>query len=289
MNEKQLRWFYLMVLALIWGSSFILMKKALLGLNPIMVGALRIVIAGIVLSLFGFKWIRTISKKDWNWLLLGSFVGTFFPVFLFVYAINNIDSSIASILNSLTPLNTLLIGVLFFGIPFIRKQFVGIMVGLLGAVLLILKGAQINTDQNYFFSIFIVLASVGYGTNVNIVKKKLSHVSATNITKANFLTLILPALVILWYSGFFDLEMNETTKASLIFVSILAIVCTALANLIFYKMVHISSPIFSSSVTYLIPLVAIFWGVLDGEKLELSQVFSGFLILLGVYLINSKQ
>jgi len=289
MHEKQLRWFYLICLSLIWGSSFILMKKALIGLSPVQVGALRISIAAVFLSVLGFKKLKTIQSKDWKYLFLSAFCGTFFPVFLFIYAVYHIDSSIASILNSLTPLNTLIIGVLFFGVVFIRKQFLGILVGLTGAILLIMKGSQINHDQNYFYALFIIFASVGYGLNVNLVKKYLSDVNATTITISNFIFLLIPALVVLFFSGFFSLTFSTDVKTSLIYVSILSVVCTALANILFYKMVHISSPIFASSVTYLIPLVAIFWGLLDGERLAFSQLLFGLLILLGVYLINSSK
>ncbi|MFD1314077.1 DMT family transporter [Namhaeicola litoreus] len=289
MNEKQLRWFYLITLSLIWGSSFILMKKALIGLSPLQVGALRISIAAIFLSLIGIKKLKEIESKEWKYLILSAFCGTFFPVFLFIYAVYHIDSSIASILNSLTPLNTLIIGVLFFGVAFIKKQFLGILVGLTGAVLLILKGSEINPDQNYFYALFIILASVGYGLNVNLVKKHLSNVNATTITISNFVFLLIPSLIVLFYSGFFEITFNKDVNISLVYVSLLSIVCTALANILFYKMVHISSPIFASSVTYLIPLVAIFWGIMDGEHLTILQLLFGTLIIFGVYLINSAK
>lgn len=289
MNSKQLRWFYLLVLALIWGSSFILMKKALIHLTPIQVGALRIILTAITLILVAFKSIFTISKKQWYYIFLTGLLGTFFPVFLFAFAISKIDSSIASILNSLTPLNTLVIGATFFGFSFLRKQIFGIVIGLLGAVFLILQSAQVSSNQDYFYALFIVIASIGYAFNVNILKKHLSDVNALTITTGNFVLLILPATIILWSSGFFHMESIQSSGSSLLYLVILAVFGTALAKTLFNKLVQISSPIFSSSVTYLIPIVAIFWGVLDGEKITLLQILSGLIIILGVYLANKSK
>ncbi len=265
------------------------MKKALIHLTPIQVGALRIIFTAITLLLISFKSIFTITKKQWFYIFLTGFLGTFFPVFLFAFAISKIDSSIASILNSLTPLNTLIVGATFYGFSFLRKQIFGVIIGLLGAAFLILKGAQVHPDQNYSYALLIVIASVGYAFNVNILKKHLNDVNALTITTGNFALLILPATVILWTSDFFHLEYMESSQSSLFYLLILAILGTALAKTLFNKLVQMSSPIFSSSVTYLIPIVAIFWGVLDGEKITFPQILSGLIIILGVYLVNKSK
>lgn len=289
MTEKQLRWFYLILLSLIWGSSFILMKKALIGLSPVQVGALRILIAGIVLISISYKNLGTITKRQWPYLLISSFSGTFFPAFLFVYAIRHIDSSIASLLNSLTPLNTFVLGVLLFGAPFINKQFFGILLGLLGAGFLIVKGAQINPDQNYYYALLILLATVGYGLNINIVKRYLQELKPITITLSNFVISFIPASIILWASDFSLLESDAVAKQSLFYALLLAVVCTASANVIFYKLVSISSPVFTSSVTYLIPLVAVIFGILDGEKISVFQLIAASIIFLGIYLSNKGR
>ncbi len=164
-GQQNLKWIYLIVLSLIWGSSFILMKKALLGLTPMQVGAFRIIITTIFLMIIGFKRIYNITKKQWYYLSLNAVLGTFFPVFLFAYGIDKIDSCIAAILNSFTPLNTLVFGALFFGFSFSWRQAVGIFIGLAGTILLILKGAELHPNQNYLFAILILIASVGYALN----------------------------------------------------------------------------------------------------------------------------
>jgi drug/metabolite transporter (DMT)-like permease len=289
MNNKQLRWFYLVLLSLIWGSSFILMKKAMISLTPIQVGALRMIITAIILISIGFKHISKITKEQWNYIFLTALLGTFFPVFLFAYAIKNIDSSITSILNSITPLNTLIVGALFYGFTFLRKQILGIIIGLVGSVILILKGAEVNPDQNYMYAFFIIIASAGYSFNINILKKHLNNLNALAITTGNFIILIIPAIIILYFTDFFHVETIQNAKTSLYYLILLSIFGTAMAKTLFNKLVQISSPIFSSSVTYLIPVVAIFWGVLDGEKLHISQLLSGALILFGIYLTNKGK
>jgi drug/metabolite transporter (DMT)-like permease len=290
MNSHQQKWLYLILLSLVWGSSFILMKKALIALTPIQVGALRILIAGIFLLLIGFKSLKQIKKRHYKYILITSFSATFIPVFLFAYAVNGIDSSIASILNSLTPFNTLIVGALAFGFTFKKNQLIGIVIGLVGTVLLILKGADLNPDQNYWYAILIVIASVGYALNVNIVKKHLHDISALSIVSGNFLLLVIPAFLVLLSTGFFStFEGTETETTALGYITILAILGTGVAKIFYNKMVHLASPIFASSVTYLIPIVAVFWGVLDGEKLSLIQLFAGVIILFGVYLVNKKN
>lgn len=290
MKNQQQKWMYLLFLSIVWGSSFILMKKALIGVTPIQLGALRMMITAIFLLLVGFKSLQRIQKKHWIYIAYTALLGTFIPGFLFAYAINGIDSSIVSILNSFTPFNTLIFGALVFGVAFKRKQFIGILVGLIGTLILILKGANLNPDQNYWYALLIIIASVGYAFNVNIVKKYLQDLDALAITTGNFLLLLLPATIVLCFTDFFStFKTDSIGLESLGYISILSIVGTGIAKTIFNKLVQISTPIFSSSVTYLIPIVAIIWGVLDGEKLSEIQVLAGIIILFGVYLVNKTK
>ncbi|CAM1360701.1 DMT family transporter [Tenacibaculum xiamenense] len=290
MNGAQQKWIYLIVLSLIWGSSFILMKKALIGLTPIQLGALRVIITGVFLLIIGYSSIKKIQKHHWKWVLLSALLGTFFPAFLYAYAVKGIDSSIASILNSITPFNALWIGATFFSFSFKRSQLLGIFIGLIGTVTLILQGANMNPDQNYWYALLPIISSFGYAFNVNIIKKYLQDIDALAITAGNFVLIIIPALVVLAYTGFFtSFELTSETKPALGYIFILAIVGTGLAKIIFNKLIQISSPIFSTSVTYLIPIVAVMWGVIDGEKLSLLQLLAGIIILLGVYLVNKKK
>ena len=290
MTNQQEKWLYLILLSLVWGSSFILMKKALISLTPIQLGALRMLIAGVFLLSIGFNSLKKIKKKHYKHIVSTALLGTFFPVFLFAFAVNGIDSSITSILNSLTPFNTFIAGALFFSFTFKKQQILGIVIGLIGTVVLILKGADLNPNQNYWYTLLVVLASFGYGLNVNIVKRHLSDLSALSIVAGNFLLLVIPAFVVLLFTGFFNsFQFSGDGLTSLGYVTLLAVFGTGVAKIFYNKMVHLATPIFASSVTYLIPIVAVFWGLLDGEKLSYIQLIAGAVILVGVYLVNKSK
>jgi drug/metabolite transporter (DMT)-like permease len=265
------------------------MKKALIHVSPIQVGALRIIFTALTLFTVGSKHISKVSKRQWYYIAITAFIGSFFPAFMFAFAVQKIDSSIVSILNSLTPLNTLVVGAFFFGFSFLRKQFIGVIIGLIGALILILKGAELNPDQNYLYAVLIVFASIGYAFNVNILKKHLNDLNALTIVTGNFIIIFIPALVVLWWTDFFEITYIEQAKTSLLYLVLLSVFGTAMAKTLFNKLIQMTSPIFSSSVTYLIPIVALFWGVLDGERLHFGQFLAGTLILLGVYLTNKGK
>ena len=288
MVSKQLKWFFLVLLALIWGSSFILIKKGLIGLSPFQVGSLRIVFAALFLLSIGFKTLPKIPRIQWKYIALTALFGTFIPAFLFSIAQKNISSSVSSILNSLTPLNTLILGVLFFGLTFKRAQIFGVFIGLAGSLILILNGAANHPEQNYYYAILIVIASICYATNVNLIKKYLSDLSPLAISTGNFSVMLIPALIILNFSGFFQIVEITKVQNAVLFIMVLGVIGTGIANIIFFKLIQISSPVFATSVTYLIPVVAFFWGLLDNEMLTPVQFFGAFVILIGVYLSAKK-
>jgi drug/metabolite transporter (DMT)-like permease len=288
MDSKRLKWFFLIVLALIWGSSFILIKRGLVGLTPFQLGSLRIIFAAVFLLLIGFKSLSKIPRHQWKYIALTSLFGTFIPAYLFAIAQTQIDSSVSSILNSMTPLNTLVLGALAFGLRFKRNQVFGVIIGLIGSALLILNGAVHHPEQNYYYAILVVIASVCYAANVNLIKKYLSDLGPLSISTGNFLVMLIPAFVILSFSGFFEVVHIGKVQHSIFFIMILGVVGTGIANILFFKLIQMSSPVFATSVTYLIPVVAFFWGLLDNEMLTPVQFFGAFIILIGVYLSAKK-
>ncbi|QLG45620.1 DMT family transporter [Costertonia aggregata] len=291
MNSSKKKWFYLIVLSVIWGTSYILIKKGLKGFTPYQLGSVRIVLAGFFLFLIGFKSLKTISRQEWKWVALSGFVGSFLPMYLFAFAETEIDSSVTSVLNSLVPLFTLFVGLIFFRIKFTRNQLLGVVVGLFGAILLIVLGKELNPDQNYWYTLCIVAATIGYACNANIIKSKLQQVSPMGIAVGNFACIIVPALMFLPFSGFFkaDVVSGEFFWSSLGYIVILCVLGTCIAKVMFNKLIQISSAVFSVSVTYLIPIVGIFWGVLDNETFTFEQALASLLILFGVYLVNKKK
>lgn len=288
MESKQLKWVYLMVLALVWGSSFILIKKGLIGLTALQLGSLRIIFAAVFLLLIGFKSLSKIPVRKWKYIALTSLFGTFIPAYLFAIAQTEIDSSVSSILNSLTPLNTLILGALVFGLQFKRNQIFGILIGLIGSALLILNGAIHHPEQNYYYAILVLIASICYAVNVNLIKKYLHDLSPLSITTGNFMVLFFPASLILFFSGFFEVVHDVKVQESVLFIMVLGVVGTGIANILFFKLIQMSSPVFATSVTYLIPVVAFCWGLLDNEMLTPVQFFGAFIVLIGVYLSAKK-
>ena len=277
-----------MVLALVWGSSFILIKKGLIGLTALQLGSLRIIFAAVFLLLIGFKSLPKIPLHKWKFIALTSLFGTFIPAYLFAIAQTEIDSSVSSILNSLTPLNTLILGALVFGLQFKKNQIFGILIGLIGSALLILNGAIHHPEQNYYYAFLVLIASICYAVNVNLIKKYLHDLSPLSITTGNFMVLFVPAFIILFFSGFFEVVHDLKVQESVLFIMVLGVVGTGIANILFFKLIQMSSPVFATSVTYLIPVVAFCWGLLDNEMLTPVQFFGAFIILIGVYLSAKK-
>lgn len=291
MKNLNLKWIYLVILSVIWGSSFILIKKSLLGLTPYQLGSLRTIITGLILLSVGFKKLKSIEKTKLKWIALSGFLGSFFPGFLFAIAETEIDSAVVSVLNSLVPLNTIILGFTIFKIISTRRQIIGVIIGFIGTSILIYKGSELNPNQNYFFAIFVIISTLMYAVNVNIIKRHLQDVKPLAIAAGNYAFIIIPAVIVLLFTNFFSSETlnNEKLPKALIFVTILSIFGTAMAKVLFNKLVQISTPVFASSVTYVIPITALIWGVLDGESFSVIQALAAVLILFGVYLANRRK
>lgn len=290
-NKINNKWGYLFALSIIWGSSFILIKKGLIGFSPLQLGSLRIVFSSIIIFIIGFKFIKKIDKNKWKWIAVSGFLGTFFPAFLFAYAETQIDSAVASILNSLVPMNTVLIGFAIFKISTTKIQTIGVLIGFIGTISLIISGSEINPDQNYLYSGFVLLCTVLYATNVNLIKKYLNDVNAIALATGHFIIIFIPAVFVLIYSDFFEIDFisNTIIHESLVYVLILSFFGTAMAKILFNKLIQTSSPVFASSVTYSMLVVSLFWGIVDGELFSISQALATILIVLGVYLSNKKK
>jgi drug/metabolite transporter (DMT)-like permease len=289
MNNYNKKWGLLIVLSIIWGSSFILIKKGLDQLSPIHLGSLRIIFTSLVIFVFSYKSLITIKKEKWKWIIITAYVGTFFPVYLVGFGQTELDSGLASILTTLTPMSTLVVGIFFFNLFFTKKQIVGLSIGLIGTFMLLYEGS-LNSETNIFFAIFIVITTIGYGASVNLIKTHLTDIPPTAVTAGIFLSILPPAVLILIFSDFSSLNFsNSQVISSILYILVLAIFSSAIAQTLFNVFVKIASPLFASSVTYTMPVVAILWAVLDGEELTLIQYFASVIILFGVYLVNQKE
>ncbi|RCL69439.1 MAG: permease [Cryomorphaceae bacterium] len=290
MNDYNKKWFYLAILSLIWGSSFILIKKGLVGLNSVQLASLRMIFAASVIYIYSYNSIKKIPKKSWKWIVITAYLGTFFPVYLISYGQTEIESGLASIITTVTPINTLIIGIIFFSLTFSIKQLLGLFIGLVGAVLLLYEASETNLNSNIYFSFFIYLTTVGYAASVNLIKKYLTNIPPEAVTAGIFLSISPPAIIVLYFSDFTDLNFQDPLiLKSIFFVLVLGVLGSAIAQTLFNKFVKISSPIFASAVTYTMPVVAIFWALIDGEILSIMQFFATAIILIGVYLVNKRK
>lgn len=284
-------WGILIGLALIWGSSFILIKKGLMFFSSTEVGALRISITFLVLLPLAFSRMKYLSAYEWKYLAIAGIIGSGFPAFLFAQAQTGIDSSLAGILNSMTPLFTLVVGLSFFSLKVRWFNVAGVLIGLAGAIGLISISGGRSFQFNIQYAILVIIATICYATNVNIIKFKLKNTDAVTITVFSFFTIGLP--VLLYLLLFTDFIRQVSTEAGALeglgYIAILAVFGTGLALVAFNKLVKLASPLFAASVTYLIPVVAVFWGLLDGEKLTTGFIIWMAMILTGIFLVNKKK
>jgi drug/metabolite transporter (DMT)-like permease len=280
----------LLLLALIWGTSFILIKQGLKVFEPKELGALRVTAAFLFLLPVGIMKFKEIKSGDSYKLLASGLMGIFIPAFLFATAQTKIDSSVAGILNTLSPLFTMIMGALFFQQRFKGYAIVGIIVGFGGTLLLMVSRAGGKISGINYFALLIVLACVFYGTNLNWIKAKLLHLGSLTLTSVSLLFIGPIAMIFLF--GFTDFTTKVETVPgawqALGFVVLLGCMSTAIATALFAKLVKLSTPLFASSVTYIMPIVSVMWGLLDGEVLTIGHFIGMAFIVGGVWLANKK-
>ncbi|MFA0961525.1 DMT family transporter [Roseivirga sp. BDSF3-8] len=290
-SRNGLAWFLLIFLALIWGSSFILIKKGLQIYSPGEVGALRIFSAAIFLMPLALKPLRNLSGREFFLLFVAGLVGSFFPAFLFAKAQTQLNSSVTGVLNALTPLFTLIFGALLFAKPINRQQSVGLSLGFIGTAILVLAGSGGDWSDLNYYAFFVVMATICYGINVNFIKYNFEGMRPLVITSVSLLSVgPIAAIYLFGFTGF----LAKTTSTPGVWLPLggilaLGVVGTALALIIFNKLIKMSTPVFSSSVTYIIPIVALLWGVLDNEQLLPGHLLGTVAIILGVWLANRPK
>jgi len=290
-NKNLLAWIMLVGLALIWGSSFILIKRGLEIYTAGEVGALRIAAASLFLVPIALKGLKDVEKKHWIFLISVGFFGSLLPAYLFAKAQTQIPSSVAGILNALTPLFTMLMAITFFHQKITIKTALGLIIGFIGTFVLIIASSGGSFEDLNYYGLYVVLATIFYATNLNLIKHKLSGLRSRTITSISLLIVGPMAFLYLIFSSSMLTKTLTVEGAWFPFAAIviLGVVGTALALIIFNQLVKLTSPIFTSSVTYIIPIVAVGWGLYDGEKLFLGHYFGMGLIIGGIYLSRTKQ
>lgn len=292
MNTKALSWTILISLSLVWGSSFILMKQGMKAFSSDEVAALRITIAAAFMLPFQLRYFRIDLKKNLKGLLLMGVFGNLIPAFLFTKAETEISSSLTGMLNALTPLFTIIVGMLAFGQAASRNQVAGVLVGFVGAVVLVMYGDDgSEQSKNILYSLLVALATLCYAISVNGIKAYLSELDSMQATVWSF-SLIGPVAAIYLF-GFTDVikhaKENPEAMNSLGFICILAILGSAISVVVYNVLIKLSGTVFAASCTYLIPVVAIGWGMYDGEHVNGMQLLAVLVIITGIWLINRKR
>ncbi|MDR2224206.1 MAG: DMT family transporter [Flavobacteriaceae bacterium] len=290
MEIKPKHWLTLFVLSLIWGSSFILIKRGLDFFTPIQVGALRITFAGLFLLPTSLKHIQLLPKKGFHWLFLTAVVGSFIPMFLFPIAEMHLDSSVAGILNALMSIFVIILGAIFFKYKAHLGEVIGVLLSFIGVVLLLqTQGDTIAETGNWFYHLLLIIAAMMYAYSGLLTQKYMGNIPPLVWTAFIELVLLLPALIVLITSGFFQTLMEHPEALKGIgYVFLLALFGSALANIYYYKLIKDTNATFASSVSLLMPLIAFCWGLLDEEKLGIPQIIGGVLIILGLYFGRKK-
>lgn len=279
-------WFIFALLAIIWGSSFILMKEGLKAFTPYQVASLRMLFAGIILLPFAYKALKRIPREKLGLVVFSGLLGNFIPAYLFCIAETQIDSSLAGILNSLTPMFTIIVGVLFFKVQTNMVKIAGMLIGFIGLSFLLAAGKNMSF-HNLSFASLVLLATLFYGINVNIVGRYMQQLGSLNVASIAFAFLIIPSAFVLYFTGYFTSDFTSPiVLKSLLASSVLGFIGTSMATILFYYLVKQSGMLFGSMVTYGIPVVAVAWGFLDGENLNLTQIACLGLILFGVWIVN---
>jgi len=286
-KEKAINWLIFIILSVIWGSSFILMKVSKEHLNGYQIGAVRIFSAGLIFLPLAVVHITQIPARKIPFVMLSGALGNFFPAFLFAIAIEKkIDSALAGILNSLTPLFVIVIAVLFFKAKVQQKKIIGVLIGFVGLTILSLSKGGISFD-NYVYALLILVATIMYGLNVNIVTQYLKDIEPMKLATVSLGIMSLFAAVVMWQQDVFSMAVyDEGARLSIFYAALLGIVGSAFATALFYALIKRAGGLFASLVSYGIPVVAIFWGIVAGEVVTAIQISCLALILGGVYLAN---
>ncbi len=283
-------WLLLIVLTLIWGSSYILIKKALVSFSAVDLAIIRISFSALAVSPFVVTAWQQTPRRQLPWVVLIGLSGSGIPAFLFAVSVGKLGSSVSGILNALSPLFTLLLGVLLFGQSAGRAQVAGVLLGLTGAVFLQLKNGGSGWQLEWRYLLLPLGATCCYGLSANITRYKLAQLKPLHATSLAMMAIGIPCLLYLLVSGkgaaFF---LHTPQYSGLGYIALLSLLGTVLAWSLFYKLVQQSDALFAASVTYLIPIVALGWGFVDGEWLDGRHAAGLSLILVGVYFVSRKK
>jgi len=285
-----LDWVLIIILAIIWGSSFILIKKGLDTYTPLQVGTIRMSFAFLTMLGFSVRNLGLIKARRWVYIIIIGLIGNLIPAYLFSLAETQIESSLAGILNALTPIFTFIIATMFFSHKMKLVQVGGLLLAFSGAIGLSFIGKDGGLGAMNIYTWLVVIATLMYAISLNIVKKKFPDVGAIELTSLAMFAIGPPAMLILFSTDFVSrVGSGKPAIESLLYLAVLGIIGTAFALTLYNKLIKISTTIFASSVTYLIPFVAVLWGIVDGERLYPLHFAGMFITIAGIYIVSRSK
>lgn len=280
----------LIFLSLVWGSSFILIKKALISFDPLEVACMRISISAVAFTPFLLWQLKNVDWNKWKFFLLVGFTGSGIPAFMYAIAQTQISSTMSGVLNSLTPIFTLIVSILVYKNPFNLSKIEGVILGFVGAAMLFILGDSGDSGSNLWYGLFVVIGTLCYGFSSNIVQHNLAGIRSLIISAVSFCMIGPPAIAYLFTTDILtDITTNEYSYQSLAAIAFLALAGTVMASVLFYYLVQVTDAVFGSTVAFIMPLVAILWGLFDGEIFLMTDLIGMILILGGVYRIKKKK
>jgi drug/metabolite transporter (DMT)-like permease len=283
-----LSWVLIVCLSMIWGGSFILIKNSLTTFSAGQVGAMRMLIAALVFSPLTIMVFRKIPLDRWKYVAFSGIIGNLCPSFLFAFAQTSLSSSVTGILNALTPIFTLLIGILLFKTPLKITQLLGLLLGFIGACGLSLLKTDGTVGAINYYVFLVLLATLCYGMSINVMRQYLGGIKPIYVAACSLATTTPFALTYLLSTNVADCFQQPTITVAMSSIIILGVFGSAFALVLFYKLVQISSAVQASLTTYLIPIVALFWGWYAGEIVTIWHFAGMLLIISGVYVVNKK-
>jgi drug/metabolite transporter (DMT)-like permease len=286
-SNKFIIWTSFLYLTLVWGSTFILNKRTLITFTSIQAASLRLTFGLSAMIWFVKPHLALIPKEKRFHLVVSALTGICIPAYCFALAQAGLPSAMTGVLNALTPCMAFILGIVFFRQSASWLKIAGLTLGFIGSAMIILVNAKGQLSLNAY-ALWVVLAAMLYGFNLNWVKKYLAEVPALPLaTTAVVIAGVVGFCILLTTNWLESMRANPAGTTSFAAIATLGILGTALGQFFFARMLQLSSALFAGTITYFIPIVAVAWGLYDGEVLTWVH-FLGILCIIGGILIISR-
>jgi len=282
-------WIVLIGIGATWGSSYFFIKKALTVFTPYEIGPIRLVITFLCFLPWLISALRNVKKNHLFPLIIVALCGSGFPAFLFPYAQTGLSSSFTGIMSSTTPIFTIAFGVLFFKLRLSPWKLIGVVIGFVGTFFLVISAGSGPLQGSPWYALVILVATSMYSISSNTINKYLVSLDTVSISAIAFTILGIPSLVFLLINGTAEkLVTVSGAWESFAYLVALAVFGTFFATILFFNLIKRAGIVFSSTVSYIIPCIALILGFMDGETLNWVHFTGISVIIAGIWLTNKR-